>query len=85
MGKNSFLLDTAPVKDRPRYISLEGTFRLPVVFFPLIGGMLIQHSSYNVVFAITGLFLLGAFVLSFSLKEPRSVLPGTSENRTLNY
>ncbi len=71
IGKNSFLLDTAPAKDRPRYVSLEGTFRLPVVFFPLIGGVLIQRSSYSVVFAITGLFLLGAFILSFSLKEPR--------------
>ena len=73
IGRNSFLLDTAPAKDRPRYISLEGTFRLPVVFFPLIGGALIQHSSYNVLFAITGLSLLGAFILSFSLEEPRKL------------
>lgn len=71
IGKNSFLLDTAPARDRPRYISLEGTFRLPVVFFPLIGGILIQRSSYGILFAITSLFLLGAFILSFSLKEPR--------------
>jgi len=71
IGKNSFLLDTAPAKDMPRYVSLEGTFRLPVVFFPLIGGMLIQRSSYSMVFAITGLFLLAAFILSFGLKEPR--------------
>lgn len=71
IGKNSFLLDTAPDRDRPRYISLEGTFRLPVVFFPLIGGILIQRSSYGILFAITSLFLLGAFILSFGLKEPR--------------
>ena len=73
IGKNSFLLDIAPTKDRPRYISIEGTFRLPVVFFPLIGGLLIQHGSYNMLFAITGLFLLGAFILSFNLEEPRKV------------
>jgi len=73
IGKNSFLLDTAPVKDRPRYISLEGTFRLPVVFLPLIGGVLVQHTSYSILFAITSVFLLGAFILSFSLKEPQKV------------
>jgi len=73
ISKNSFLLDTAPVKDRPRYVSLEGTSKLPVVFFPLIGGVLIQRSSYNMLFAITSLFLLGAFILSFSLKEPRKL------------
>jgi len=71
IGKNSFLLDTAPAKDRPRYISLEGTFRLPVVFFPLIGGVLIQSGSYKILFAITGLFLLIALILSFNLEEPR--------------
>ncbi|MDP8218294.1 MAG: MFS transporter [Candidatus Theseobacter exili] len=73
ISKNSFLLDTAPAKDRPRYVSLEGTFRLPVVFFPLIGGVLVQYSSYTMLFAITGFFLLGAFILSFCLKEPRKL------------
>jgi len=71
IGKNAFLLDIASDKDRPRYISLEGSFRLPVVFFPLIGGMLIQRSSYEILFAITGLLLTGAFILSFGLEEPR--------------
>jgi len=73
IGRNTFLLDTAPAKDRPRYVSLEGTFRLPIVFFPLIGGLLIQRSSYNVLFAITGILLLGAFILSFGLEEPRGL------------
>ena len=73
IGKNAFLLDIAPNKDRPRYVSLEGTFRLPVVFFPMIGGELIQHSSYNTLFIVTALLLSGAFVMSFGLDEPRKL------------
>ena len=51
--------------------AIEDGSLMPVVFFPLIGGILIQRSSYSILFAITSLFLLGAFILSFSLKEPR--------------
>jgi len=71
IGKNNFLLDIATPKDRPTYISLSGTLTFPVMFFPLLGGILIQHISYKAVFLITSLAVFGGFLLSFWLKEPR--------------
>jgi len=71
IGKNNFLLDVAAPMDRPTYISLNGTLTFPVMIFPLLGGILIQHISYRAVFFITSLAVLGGFLLSFWLKEPR--------------
>jgi MFS family permease len=71
IGNTNFLLDIAPAKDRPTYISLRGTLRLPVVLFPLIGGTIIRYASYHFLFIITILVLCAGFILSFQLSEPR--------------
>ncbi len=73
IGKNNFLLDIAPARDRPTYVSLEGTLRLPVALFPLIGGFMIQYTGWHVLFMLTLLILSVGFVLSFYLQEPRAV------------
>ncbi|OYD14917.1 hypothetical protein CH333_06995 [candidate division WOR-3 bacterium JGI_Cruoil_03_44_89] len=75
IGNTNFLLDIAPTKDRPTYISLRGTLRLPVVVFPLIGGLIVQHISYNFLFIMTILTVLVGFILSFRLSEPRKIEP----------
>jgi len=72
IGKTNFLLDIAPQKDRPAYISLNGTLIFPVMIFPLIGGAIVQHISYNFLFVITLLIVVAAFLLSFQLAEPRT-------------
>lgn len=71
IGNTNFLLDMAPAKDRPTYISIRGTLRLPVVIFPLIGGVIVQHISYNFLFLITILTVFVSFILSFQLTDPR--------------
>lgn len=71
IGNTNFLLDIAPSKDRPTYVSLRGTLRAPVLFFPLIGGVIVQHISYNFLFIITILTVCAGFLLSFQLSEPR--------------
>ena len=73
IGKTNYLLDIAPSKDRPIYISLTGTLLFPVSLFPLIGGLIIQYVSYNTLFVITGIPILLGFLLSFNLKEPRTI------------
>ena len=71
IGNTNFLLDIAPSKDRPTYISLKGTLALPVVIFPLIGGILAQYFSYVTLFIITSLLTGGGLIASCTLKEPR--------------
>jgi len=71
IGNTNFLLDIAPAKDRPTYVSLRGTLSLPVVVFPLIGGAIVQHISYNLLFTITILTVFVGLILSFGLSEPR--------------
>ncbi|MCK5768715.1 MAG: MFS transporter, partial [Candidatus Atribacteria bacterium] len=73
IGKTNYLLDIAPSKDRPIYISLTGTLLFPVSFFPLIGGLITRYISYNTLFIITGIPILLGFILSFNLKEPRTI------------
>ncbi len=71
IGNTNFLLDMAPPKDRPTYVSLNGTLTFPVSLFPLIGGIIIQYVSYNFLFMITSSVIFIGFVLSLKLIEPR--------------
>ena len=73
IGNTNYLLDIAPSKDRPTYISLTGTLLFPVSLFPLIGGLIAQYISYNMLFIITGVPILLGFILSFNLEEPRTI------------
>jgi len=71
IGNTNFLLDTAPSKDRPMYISLNGTLIFPIAIFPLIGGAMIQYISYDFLFITTLLIIFLGFILSLKLEEPR--------------
>jgi MFS family permease len=73
IGKTNYVLDIAPSRDRPIYISLTGTLLFPVSLFPLIGGLIVQYISYNMLFIITGIPILLGFILSFNLKESRTI------------
>jgi len=71
IGYTNFLLDTAPSKDRPAYISLNGTLTVPVMLFPLIGGIIIHYTSYKFLLIITMVIMLIGFLLTLWLREPR--------------
>jgi len=72
IGRGNFILDTAPAKERPAYISLNGTASFPIVIFPLLGGMIVQRVSYTFLFVLTLLTVLAGFILSLGLREPRA-------------
>jgi len=72
IGKTNFLLDIAPPKERPSYISVNGTLNIPVMLFPLLGGIIVQHVSYTFLFIVTTLLILIGLFLSFKLEEPRN-------------
>jgi len=81
IGKNNFLLDIAPRKDRPAYLSLNGTITFPVAIFPLIGGTIVQYISYSFLFGTTLLILLTGFILSYQIVEPRKELSKIKKTR----
>ena len=55
----------------PVYISLNGTLNIPVMLFPLLGGIIVQHISYTFLFIVTTLLILVGLFISFTLEEPR--------------
>jgi len=72
IGKNNYLLDIAPSKERPKFISLTGTLLFPVSLFPLLGGIIIHYFSYQILFFATIIVVILGFILSLSLSEPRN-------------
>ncbi len=74
VGFQNFMLDSAPPKERPTYIGLNGTLTFPVLTYSLIGGFLARFMPYVTIFYITaGIVLLGV-VFSLKLKEPRLIV-----------
>jgi len=71
VGYTNYLLDISPVKRRPTYIGLNSNFLAPTAFFPLIGGMVLQYSSFASIFILTALLVFISFFLSLKLEEPR--------------
>jgi len=49
------------------------TFLAPTALFPLIGGAIIQYTSFLFLFSLTTLFVFIGFLLSLKLKEPRNI------------
>jgi MFS family permease len=73
IGKTNYLLDTATSKDRPTYISLTATLTFPISLFSLLGGVIVQHISYQILFTVTLIFMLSGFILSLRLVEPKNI------------
>ncbi len=70
VGNSKFSLDIAPQKDRLIYISATGTFKFPIMLYPLLGGIMVQYLSYKFLFISTFILLFFAFILTLKLKEP---------------
>jgi hypothetical protein len=74
IGKDNYLLDISPARERPKFISLTGTLLFPVSIFPLLGGFIVQYISYQILFFTTLIIIFAGFILSFGLSEPRRKL-----------
>jgi hypothetical protein len=79
MGFFNYLLEVAPVRLRPAYIGTANTIMGPLTLTPIIGGWLLDNSSYPALFAIAAVLALAGFLLSTRLKSPR--LTSSAENR----
>jgi len=73
IGFTNYLLEIAPGHLRPTYIALQGTLRGLTMALPVLGGLLIDASSYQATFLVTLGALIAGLLLSLGLKPVRKV------------
>lgn len=81
MGFFNYLLEIAPERMRPAYVGLGNTIMGMLTLAPMVGGWILDVTSYRVLFGMTAVLLTGSFVLSLGLKpapETREFKPEES-------
>lgn len=71
MAVTNFLLDLAPIHDRPAYIAVSNALNIPAVILPMLGGVLVDAVGFTTIFLTAALFLAYAVLLTGRLREPR--------------
>ncbi len=72
-GFINFVLELAPPEERATYIALTNTLCGVLLVVPLLGGWLLQATSYPVLFAVTAGGVVLGLALTFRLEEPRQM------------
>ena len=75
LGFNNYILAISPAGQRPTYMGLANTFAGLLIVVPILGGYLLEVTSYPVLFGVAALGTLGAAVLALSLAHPSPVAP----------
>ena len=71
LGFLNFILEIAPPGQRPVYMGLTNTLAGLLVVIPVLGGLILDWTSYTVIFALAALGTLAGAVLSLRLPNPR--------------
>jgi hypothetical protein len=75
LGFNSFLLEIAPPGQRANYMGLANTFSSVLIFMPVAGGLLLQGTSYPVLFVAASAVTLSAALLALGLPASSTPVP----------
>ncbi len=67
LGYFNYVLDLAPAGQRPTYVGIFNTVSGALIALPPLGGLLLQKTSYGVLFAVTAAMQITAHVLSWKL------------------
>jgi MFS family permease len=67
-GFFNYLLSSVPDENRATYVGLANTIAGLFTLAPVVGGWLLQTSSYTVLFALTATLVSVGFVLTFRLR-----------------
>jgi MFS family permease len=70
-GYHSFLLAIAPDNERPIYVGMMNTFIAPTLLFSGIGGLVLDMTSFPVLYAIVLLLGVWTLIASLQLREPQ--------------
>jgi len=71
-GVFNWLVAYAPIDERPVYNSIVNTFGVVALMVPLIGGLVLQFSSYSVLFGLALVIAIAAALLVIPLRAPPS-------------
>ncbi len=69
IASGNLILALAPEEKRPVYVALQINIVSFGMFFSILGGVVLQFSSYTFLYTLTLSCLLVAFMLSFKLKD----------------
>ena len=72
IGQTNLLLEIAPSEQRSTYIGITNTATAFVTLLPLLGGYLIQWTSYEAAFLLSFSFMLAGLLFTLNIVEPRS-------------
>jgi MFS family permease len=72
LGFVNYMLEIAPDEMRPAYVGLGNTIMGTLTFVPMIGGWLLEATSYTVLFGATAVIVTIGLLLTLGLKPPRS-------------
>ncbi len=72
IGYSNYMLDLAPDKERPRFVSLRGSLTAPVALYPLLGGALMDVLSFRAVLLVALILTLAGAGLAVGLEEARA-------------
>ncbi|MCP4544567.1 MAG: MFS transporter [Chloroflexi bacterium] len=75
LGFTNYMLEIAPDEMRPAYVGLGNTIMGSLTFVPMIGGWLLEVTSYTVLFGATATIVATGFLLTLSLKPARQAAP----------
>lgn len=70
-GYTNIVLEMAPDNERPAYVGLYNTLGGILLVVPLLGGWLLESTSYPILFGAAVLGPITSLALSFKLVEPR--------------
>lgn len=80
MGFTNYLLELVEDVDRPTYVGMMNTLTAPFTFLPVLGGVLIQVLSYEVLFAATLAVIILGNMLASTLPEPRKLAKASNQS-----
>ena len=68
----TYLLEAVPQKGRAAYVGFMNTISFPLMLSPVLGGLLSDVFSFELLFVVSALAAIANTVLSWRLEEPRS-------------
>lgn len=82
LGFMNFVMELAPRDEGPTYVGLANTLGAILLFYPLLGGILLERISYSGLFSLTALVICLALLLGTRLREPRPASPSAPGSKT---
>jgi len=79
LGFRNYLMGIAREGMRPAYIGMTNTILGLLTFTPMLGGWLLEATSYTMLFSATAVIVGMGFVLSLTLKPPQPGVPAGTQ------